>query len=107
MLLAEHIFASESCTTKHLTLLSDMRQHTKELDIESPDELSDRIAKRACCLTSRPHLDGVEVSVLGVDGIGKSGAYWNGVKEFWTTYFRMSDAQLRAYSPLRSEVSSH
>jgi hypothetical protein len=44
----------------------------------------------------------VDVYVLGVDGAGKSASYWQGLRQFWTTYFLSAGAAVRSFSVLRT-----
>jgi hypothetical protein len=48
-----------------------------------------------------PSLRGVQVYVAGVDGIGKSMAYWQSLCSFRTVYLHKSGAILENFSVLR------
>ena len=48
-----------------------------------------------------PDLRGVEVYVMGVDGAGKDIAYWQALRDFWSTYFKKTGASLKTYTVLR------
>jgi hypothetical protein len=93
---------SQAPQRKVLVVFSDMRQSTTDLDLEratstpqGPALMS--IEKRRLVA----QLQGVNVYVLGVDGAGKSLLYWNGLRDFWESYFRKAGANLKSYSALR------
>jgi hypothetical protein len=93
---------NQSSGRKVLILFSDMRQSTGELDFERaktimPVQALATVTKRGVCA----HLQGVEVYALGVDGVGKSFAYWNSLHGFWEAYFQTAGANLKGYSALR------
>ena len=48
-----------------------------------------------------PSLKGVTVHVWGCHASGKSGQYWEELKDFWQSYFRAAGAQIGVYSNLR------
>lgn len=50
-------------------------------------------------------LQGIKVSVLGVDNIGKGIGYWNSLRGFWMTYFSKAGAEVVGYSVLRNPGS--
>jgi hypothetical protein len=104
--LAGQIFAQEpSVGAKTLVIFSDMRQNTRELNLE-------------CSLGVAPHtlvtaqrgsvveLRNVNIFVLGVDGAERSMIYWQILQRFWENYFQIAKADLRAYSVLRDLSSS-
>lgn len=103
LLLAEHVFAeSAQSGRKILVLLSDMRHHTRDLDLESVSSVpSLHDLERQNRKIPTAMLRGVEVYALGVDGAGKSLAYWDSLKTFWADYFQKSEARLQDYTPLR------
>jgi hypothetical protein len=103
--IAADVLQGPTGSRKVLVIFSDMRNSTNDLDLERPATVSVREALRKAEQRHLVmHLTGVELYVLGVDGAGKSIAYWNSLKEFWAEYFRKTGAGLKAYSALR-EVS--
>jgi len=100
MELASQIFAEEKASRKELIVLSDMRQNTAALNLETPTALPEFSAVRRRC-GPIPDLGGVHVVVLGAGGEGRSTAYWANLKAFWTEYFQRVGADLKAYSALR------
>lgn len=102
LLIAEQMFdASPKESRKILIIFSDMRQHTKELDLESGNIVPSlvNIEKRAPVPAAM--LRGVHVHIVGVDGAGKTVAYWQSLKSFWSQYLEMAGAVLEEYSALR------
>ncbi len=104
LLIAGQLFDQDrNAGKKILILFSDMRQNTRDLDLESPSAVPN------FAFLEEPHrktlplanLRGVQVYVLGADGAGKSVQYWQSLQEFWTGYFRKSGAALGTYSVLR------
>jgi hypothetical protein len=87
---------------KVLVIFSDMRQATKDLNLERPSSVALAPSlKRAAALNPITSLEGVEVYALGVDSAGKPAAYWKSLRDFWQEYFRRGRATLKAYSILR------
>lgn len=103
LLIAGQLFdASPKASRKILVIFSDMRHYTRELDVESPGVVPPlAVLERKSGTIPTAHLQNVEVHVVGVDGAGKSLAYWQGLQRFWTEYFDRSRAILRTYSVLR------
>jgi hypothetical protein len=102
LLVAEQIFAGSRNRGRHvLIILSDMRHHTPDLDLESggfaPHFSALKMQNGFSCVA----LPDAEVFVAGVGADGKSIAYWESLKEFWSEYFQSAGARLRAYSALR------
>jgi len=87
---------------KILVILSDMRHRTVDLDLESPPTVPAFARFRTAGKAADIELSTVEVSVLGVDGAGKSIAYWESLHRFWAEFFRANGATLKDYSALRS-----
>jgi hypothetical protein len=97
--LAGEIFAQRpDAGRKMLVIFSDMRQSTRDLNLESLKTVPPFVAGRFGAL---PDLRNVQVHILGVDGAGKSDFYWHTLKDFWAGYFHDSGADSRSYSPLR------
>jgi hypothetical protein len=100
--LASQIFDQAPATSqKKLVIFSDMRHHSPELDLESGNSVSKftELKKRSALPTLR--LRDVQVYALGVDGAGKSMAYWQSLMTFWTEYLESGGATVRTYSLLR------
>jgi hypothetical protein len=103
LLIASQVFSQTSPRAEKLLLIfSDMRQNTSELDLESlrlvpPFEKLSKEAK----MIPQAQLHNVDVSILGVDGAGKSVAYWQSLEGFWSEYFQRNGARLLSYSALR------
>jgi hypothetical protein len=99
---ASQIFDQAPTTSqKKLVIFSDMRQHSSEIDLESTISVP-RLAelkKRSDIPVLR--LRDVQVYALGVDGAGKSIAYWQSLMAFWTEYLESGGAAVRTYSVLR------
>jgi hypothetical protein len=103
LMLAREIFDQQrNAKEKVLVIFSDMRQQTRELDLESPSTVRgfDNIERMGTKIGTA-NLAGVHVHTLGVDGAGKSFLYWQDLREFWIKYFRRTGASLEGYSVLR------
>ncbi|MFZ1007538.1 MAG: hypothetical protein WAN65_11910 [Candidatus Sulfotelmatobacter sp.] len=101
--LAREIFDQQAkANEKVLVIFSDMRQQTRELDLESPSMMPsfDKIGKMKSKI-GIANLTGVNVRALRVDGAGRSTPYWQGLRDFWTEYFRAGGASLETYTVLR------
>ncbi|HET6844926.1 MAG TPA: hypothetical protein VFK06_25065 [Candidatus Angelobacter sp.] len=104
LLIAGQLFDQDkNAGRKILIVFSDMRQNTRDLDLESPPAvLNFALLEYTHRKTLPPaNLRGVQVYVLGADGAGKSMQYWQSLQEFWAAYFRKSSATLGTYSVLR------
>jgi|HubBroStandDraft_5_1064220.scaffolds.fasta_scaffold07449_2 hypothetical protein len=86
---------------KVLVILSDMRNSTSELDLDTPSGAIQ--FSRALTQGGMPLADlrRVYVYVLGVDAINKSTSYWQELCDSWTLYFKEAGADLKNYSILR------
>jgi hypothetical protein len=107
LLLASQIFdAVPEKNRRVLVIFSDMRHHTRNLDLESPSMVPDfdRMPPNTEALAAS--LPGVEVYALGVDGAGQSIAYWQTLRQFWTRYFHSAGATLKSYSVLRDQPAN-
>jgi hypothetical protein len=103
LLVANQIFDEAPKTSrKILVIFSDMRHHTRDLDLESGCVVPSMKAllKQSKLVPVAP-FQRVEVYALGVDGAGKTLLYWQTLKTFWTEYFQKAGAMLRYYSVLR------
>jgi hypothetical protein len=99
--LADQIFGQLSnAGHKYLVIFSDMRQSTRELDLEMP-KIVPPFATVAMRCGTPPSLQKVHSYVLGADGVGTSSAYWQSLHAFWKDYFRNAGAVLEDYSVLR------
>jgi hypothetical protein len=103
LLVASQLFDEAPKTSrKALVVFSDMRHHTRDLDMESL-----RTAPTFAAFEKRlrgrnaARLARVEVYALGVDAAGKTLEYWQSLKRFWTEYLEDCGASLRSYSILR------
>jgi cell division protein FtsB len=103
LLVASQIFdQSPSQSWKELVIFSDMRHHTPDLDLESRRSVPNFAdLERQSKAIPLARLRGVDVHVLGVDGIGKPLSYWEGLKLLWSEYFERAGAMIRSYSVLR------
>ena len=102
LVLAGDIFKDSGDGRRVLVLFSDMRQATRDLNLESPREVGVAEAlRRARRQGLVADLQGIEIYVLGADDAGKSVAYWTSLRDFWKAYFRQAGASLKSYSPLR------
>lgn len=104
LFLASELFKHSPDSKNALVIVSDMRNSSPGLDLETPSivhgysALSHRSQIRA-------ELNGVQLYAFGVTGAGKSLVYWQSLREFWSEYFRMAGAYIQVYSDLRNEVS--
>jgi hypothetical protein len=104
LLLAGQVFDEDKTPgRKMLVVFSDMRHHTRELDLESPSIVPPyaTVTRQSNALPAAS-LRGVEVHVLGVDGAGKSVEYWQSLQRFWADCLTRSGAALRSFSVLRN-----
>lgn len=102
LVIANQIFDNAPVNSqKILVIFSDMRHHTRDLDLESIP--GPRLVKLKNRVT--PVLKDVQVYALGVDGGGKSFSYWQSLMRFWTEYFKSAGATVRAYSVLRDFIT--
>jgi von Willebrand factor type A domain len=106
LMLASEIFNQQpSPKEKVLIVFSDMRQQTKELDLEMPSlapSFNQIVTKGAKIEIA--NLGNVHLRALGVDGAGKSIPYWQSLRKFWTEYFRTSGARLESYTVMREAM---
>jgi hypothetical protein len=100
--LASQIFNQPSSNgdQKTLVLFSDMRNHTRELDLESLAAVG-RLRGNDKNTAAPVDLHGVQVYALGVDGAGKQVTNWKILEEFWREYLSESEASLCGFSALR------
>lgn len=104
--LASQIFAGQPGSAKRvLIIFSDMRQNTPELNLESPSLAPEFSAVAQRC-EPLPSLRGAQVAALGVDGAGKSTAYWESLRTFWKDYLSHAGAELKNFTTLRESPAS-
>ncbi len=99
--LASDIFKAAGGGRKTLILYSDMRNHTRVLDLERPKKLDVEAALRAVD-GKIADLAGVTVYVVGANGGGSDLRAWQLVKRFWMEYFTRAGADCAGYSMLTS-----
>jgi NADH:ubiquinone oxidoreductase subunit 6 (subunit J) len=100
LMLARQIF-KQAPANKVLVIFSDMRNNTTELDLESSPQVPSLSRILHGQSFAQAQLQGAEVVLLGVDDSGKSMAYWESLREFWTEYLGNAGATLRSFSTLR------
>jgi hypothetical protein len=84
-----------------LVILSDMRQVGRGINLERPGTVSGRLIEDARRQGLIPNLKGVGVWVLGVHTAGLEERQWQGLRAFWTEYFRVAGADVVAFTPNR------
>ena len=94
--LASDLFAQKPTSgSRTFIIFSDMRQNTSDLNVERM-RLVPRLTGPSKRFGPIPHLRNVEGFVLGVDGAGKSSAYRQSLRRFWTDWMAVdSDSVLR------------
>ena len=102
LMVASDIFRASSGHRNILVVFSDMQNDTPALDLEHARIVSTAFAmQKAGKERLLPDLHGVEVYALGVDGAGKDMRYWQTLRDFWTAYFKRTNAILKTFSVLR------
>jgi hypothetical protein len=90
--LASVIF-SPNDKSKKMIIFSDMREYGKHVDLESPNRIEvNRVFNVVVSNGLIPSLDGVKIWCVGVHSSGKTTIYWQGLKEFWSKYFKQANA---------------
>ena len=99
--LASQVFREQSLSRdrRMLILFSDMRNETRELQLES--QSIPGAFNQAMGAERGPDLAHVTVFALGVDGAGSSTEHWREIEQFWRMYFAKSGAALDAFATLR------
>jgi len=85
---------------KWLIILSDMRNSTKELDIENMPEIDrEKMLSQLGAKGLIPNLTGVNVAVLSVHTTGKaiSPIYYQSLENFWRGFFEKAHAEVVTY----------
>ncbi len=93
---------------KVLVILSDGRNFTRELDLETPEKIDVPLSiKRVKEQGLLAVLAGVQTYMLGAgDHSGKRGTtYAQGLKQFWTQYVQLSGGSLEVFSTTREPGS--
>ena len=99
--LASDLFAQEPNTRdRTFIIFSDMRQSTAELNLECATVVPP-IAVLKSRIGVMPPFRDVDAYVLGVDGAGRSAAYWQSLRRFWISYFLDAGMSVIRYSVLR------
>jgi hypothetical protein len=96
--LASQLFAEEpGAIRKQLIIFSDMRESVPGLDFERLKLIPAYVDESGRCgeLIS---LTDVYVYAAGVDGAGKSMAYWDSLHRFWLVYFHLTGAVLGSFA---------
>jgi hypothetical protein len=82
-----------------LLIFSDMRHCTKDFNLEQPPSIEyEKILPKVMKAGLIPHLEGARVWCLGVHSVGKTPAYWQGLRSFWTRYFEKAGVKELTYS---------
>jgi hypothetical protein len=85
-----------------LVIFSDMRQDTKDLNLEAPAFLVSNSSITTVQDSGMiADLQNTVVYVLAADNAGKQLAYWQQLRDFWQRYFIDAGARLADYSLLR------
>jgi hypothetical protein len=91
---------------KVLVLFSDLRQNTPEIDLQnSPYVATTGTMANIEQQKLLADLASVDIYALGVHGAGKSVAYWESLRSFWSAYFGRAGAVLKTYSPNRYRIA--
>lgn len=99
--LAGQIFDQQAdAKEKKLIVYSDMRHHTRELDLESPATMPSTAQMVTACATLSG-LSGIELHVLGTGDSGRSIAEWDSLRALWPKCFTSGGANMRHYSVMR------
>jgi hypothetical protein len=102
LLLAAELFRETPEAHNALIIFSDMRNETGEINLEAPAMVPiDSMLARAEKHKLIADLRGVEIYALGVDDAGRSVAYWQSLRSFWSAYFRRAGSKLEMFTVLR------
>lgn len=101
LLLAAQLFHGLPHGNNVIIIFSDMRQNTRDLDLETkpanPDQSLVAVERKGLIADLRD----VEVSVRGAHNADRSIGYWEKLKDFWLGYFAKAKAHFEDYSVLR------
>jgi len=99
--LASQIFDAKAATgNRTLIIFSDMRNHTRGLDLETQTGLT--VASKRRVAGGQVFLARVQIYAFGVNGVGSAMNTWQKTRRFWKSYFSLSGGTLSYYSGLRS-----
>ena len=103
LLLADQLFHDRPSGEKDvLVILSDMRQDTADLNLETTETFDARAALAKTEIKGLvARMENVEVYVLGADNAGNPIGYWNRLRGYWIEYFKKAGANVESYSVLR------
>jgi len=105
LLVAGQMFheSRDAQTKRILVIYSDMRQETKQFNLEKPRAMSaDEALLKVRSTSLLPDLQGTDVCALGVDAAHEDVATWERLRQLWAAYFIAAGANLRGYSALRN-----
>jgi len=91
---------------KSLVVFSDMRQCTRDLNLETSNVVPSFLRQRNN-FGLMPNFHEVDVFVLGADGAGKSSTYWRSLQMYWKNYLTATGAVLQTFSVLQELPVSH
>lgn len=106
LLVAGQIFKENSAVHLKLIIFSDMRQNTKEFNLESTKRLASprKLLNRLESGHLIPDLHRVSVDILGADNVGNSLERWHQVETFWRQFFKLTNADVREYSVIQDHT---
>lgn len=84
-----------------LVLFSDMRNHTKQGDLETERGISVATEQQIRTPLRPIDLHHVKIFALGVDGAGSTMAEWQAIATYWRKLVYNDGATLETFSPLR------
>ena len=102
MELAGQIFNQRAMDAEQrvLVLLSDMRNHTGELNLETRKSFTATVKQSRHQPTSRPSLRNVQVFALGAETPGLSNSEWLVLQDYWRQQLIAAGATLNVFSVL-------
>jgi hypothetical protein len=102
--LASQIFNQLSSGGEHkaLVLFSDLRNHTRELDLETASGLTKASENSGSAFERRSDLHNAQVIALGVETSRRLDNSWEPMEALWRKYLDASGVRLVMFSPLRT-----
>jgi hypothetical protein len=102
LLVSSQIIREGRASQSNLIIFSDMRQSTKEFNLETtkPVQFSS-VLNRLLQGHLVADLRGVHVDIRGADNAGNNLSSWLQIEDFWHTYFKIANADFREYKVLR------
>jgi hypothetical protein len=98
--LASQLFAADPGPTREeIIIFSDMRESVPGMDFERMSSVPPYQSVISGGI-ELPNLSNVDIWIAGVDGAGKSTAYWESLHRFWQHYFPGAQATLETFSVL-------